>query len=210
MVKNRVLKQVAFWLLVAFELLLMAACGMAGMWVFRLFFPPCGQPPEDRNVAVIVSDCTRPHLVSISSDGQYMTYYDDRGYWLKNLIIGEETPYNARYWLNGTLALEYTFQNDAPAEYWLYDATDDTNIPIEQLDSTSWRIEALPILTSAETVYYQPEDHSAFVVALGKDFKAHPENNYVLFIGSEERAKEFANFITDNHIAYLTPIRNSP
>ncbi len=127
--------------------LVLVGCG----WLYWRFFPPCGQPAEDPNVEVIVSDCTRPFLISTSPDGKYLMYADDRGYWLRNLITGEEQKMSvaADFWLTDTLALQTTGGGDN-RQFLVYDLTDGTKTPLQWIYGRHNFAGVLPAFQQAE------------------------------------------------------------
>lgn len=180
-------------------------CGL----LYRWLFPPCGQPPDDPNVEVIVSDCTRPFLISTSPDGKYLMYTDDRGYWLRNLITGEEQKMSvaADFWLTDSLVLQTTGGGDN-RQFLVYDLTDGTKTPLQWIYGRHNFAGVLPAFQRAEIVYYAPDERDNFAVALAPNFKNIPRSNYVLslpptFQGGLGEEESILNFLQDNHISYV-------
>ncbi|MBI3241909.1 MAG: hypothetical protein HYZ49_06400 [Chloroflexi bacterium] len=189
----------------ALGMLIVISCS----WLYWRLFPPCGQPPEDPNVEVVVSDCHAPYLDSTSPDGKYMVYADDRGYWLRDLLTGKEKslPAFSPYWLSGTLILQTAGGGVQQRQFWAYDVTDGTQTPLQWIAGKANFFRALPAIQQAAVIYYGADERDPIIVALAVDFKDYPLGSYALTPpstrqGGDGEDEALLAFLQDNQIPY--------
>jgi hypothetical protein len=105
---------------------------------------------------------------------------------------------------------------DERGEFGVWDVTDNSVISVQWVqgtEGTTTRLEdgtqifspeVVEWFRSAESVYYVRWE--SWAVALGPDFKTHPENNYILASrrsGQYWDPESILTFLNDNHIAYI-------
>ena len=186
------------------------------LWLYAYIWQHCLWPPSGPNVEVIVSACEAPRLYSISPDGKYLLYTANRHGKYQSLLqdttVGEERPAFAmgRFWLSDTL-----FVNGFVPQIMVADVSDESLIPLQWVqnipeatfrnenDTLAFSPEVRNWFRSAEKVYFI--SWYRWVIALGPDFKNHPEGNYILATPNTARAGDeetIMKFLKDNQIAY--------
>jgi len=182
----------------------------------------CWFPPNGPNVEVVVSACDNPSLRSLSPDGKYMIYVTDQSAsWLLNLNTGEVRPARTTgpYWLNSEMILSgevWGGVGEERGEFSILDVTDGSLTPLQWVQGiagTTTRLEDGSQMFSSEVVqWFQNAEHVYYIqqkkwaIALGPDFKNHPESNYILASrrsGQYWKPESILVFLTDNHISYI-------
>jgi hypothetical protein len=153
-------------------------------------------------------------LYSVSPDGKYLLYTANRhGKYqplLQDTTIGEEHPAFAigRFWLNNTLFLDEAY----PPQTRVADLSDESLTPlqwVQEMEGTTTQLadgsetyspEVVKWFRNAAQVYYISKQ-KRWAIALGPDFKDHPENNYIL-ANSYDFSNSILKFLKDNQIAY--------
>lgn len=184
------------------------------VWLEVYIWQHCLWPPSGPNVEIIVSACKSPRLYSVSPNGRYILYLADyHGKYqslLQDTTTGEERPAFAsgRFWLSNTLFLDEGY----PPQTRVADLSNESLTSLQWVQdmegtttqlangSETYSSEVVKWFRNASQVYYIPRRRWA--IALGPDFKAHPENNYIL----ANRAYDFTNsilkFLKEHRIAY--------
>jgi hypothetical protein len=188
--------------------------GLPVVWLYAYIWQHCLWPPSGSNVEIIVSACESPQLRSVSPDGKYLLYFADyQGEYravLQDTTTGEERPAItiSRYWLSDTL-----FLNEAdPPQTRVANLRDESLTPlqwVQEKDGTTTRLadgsetyspEVVKWFQNASQVYYISSQQWA--IALGSDFKIHPENNYILANLSGDFNNSILKFLNENQISY--------
>ncbi len=194
--------------------LLLLCMTLPVLWLEIYRWKYCLFPPSGPNVEVVVSACVAPRLYSISPDGKYMLYlanvHGEIQPLLKDTITDEEHSAFSigRFWLTTTLFLDDAF----PPETKVADLSDETLTSlqwVQNMEGTTTQLvdgsqkysqEVVQWFQGANQVYYISPRRWA--VALSKDFKAHPENNYILANKADDFSNSILKFLQDNKIAY--------
>jgi len=178
----------------------------------------CWFPPRDPTIQVIVSACDHPTLGMMSPDGRYLPYtiLTARGYeaWVLDTVTGQRQGDTScgEWWLSKTLKLGgYTQAVDTPGKFTVCDIIDGTKIAaqwVEAIPGTTtqsadgtetFSAEVVEWFRNAEQVYYI--SFRQWAVALGPDFKVHPERVYVL-ASEDYYPNSILKFLKDNQITY--------
>lgn len=179
----------------------------------------CWFPPRDPNIQVIVSACDNPTLGMMSPDGRYLPYTvaTARGYeaWVLDTVTGQRQLDTScgKWWLSNSLKLGgYTETASSPGGFTICDINDGTKVVaqwVEAIPGTTTQLadgtetfspEVAEWFRNAEQVYYI--SFAQWAVALGPDFKAHPERAYVL-ASNEYYPNSILKFLKDNQISYM-------
>ncbi|HEU0293374.1 MAG TPA: hypothetical protein VFR47_11600 [Anaerolineales bacterium] len=177
------------------------------VWLEVYIWQYCLFPPNSPNVEVVVSACDNPTIKMMSPDGRYLPYsvVTSKGYesWVLDTVTGERQLDTTcgNWWLNNTLKLGgITKTAKYPGEFTICDITDGTKIAVEWSEDTiEVPEEVVERFRDAEQVYYI--SFSRWAIALGPDFKNHPEQVYVLAEGYDP-THSVLNFLKDNQISY--------
>lgn len=180
----------------------------------------CLFAPSGSNVEVVVSACENPRLWGMSPDGRYISYGASTflsGYrsWLLDTVTGErrlDTCYGD-WWLDNTIRLGggYATQTANYGGFWICDINDRSKVPAQRVDDIPGAItrsadgaetyspEVVEWFRNADQVYYV--SFHRWAVALGPDFKSHPERAYVL-ASEREYFNPAPKLLEENQIPY--------
>ncbi|RME44660.1 MAG: hypothetical protein D6791_12650 [Chloroflexi bacterium] len=208
--------------------MVVVGCGALGYFALEYAtWKNCWFPPRDPDIEVVVSACENPRLYSVSPDGRYVLYGTHMGtdpqFWLLDTTSGEVRPDPGcdEWWLTNTLRLGVGTPEEPPYgpygwSFSVCDMSDGSITPlrwVEGLPGTTFRREdgslafspeVVAWFQNAEVVYYLSVHK--FAIALAPDFKAHPEDNYVLATPRASRGGDreaILKFLEENEIPYI-------
>ena len=188
---------------------LILGIGLPIVWLEAYTWQHCVFPPSGSNVEVVVSACKNPTIKMISPDGRYLPYSvvtaNGHESWVLDTVTGEQQLDTScgNWWLNNTLKLGGITQTlNYSGGFTVCDINDGTKVSIEWSEGISEITDpVVKRFQNAQQVYYISINRWA--VALGPDFKTHPEQAYVL---AERYGYDPTNsvlkFLKDNQISY--------
>ncbi len=177
------------------------------VWLEAYIWQHCVFPPSGPNVEVVVSACENPTIKMMSPDGRYLPYsvVTANGYepWVQDMVTGKKQLDTScgDWWLTNTVKLGgYTQTSNYPGGFTVCDISDGTKLSVDWSEGTAEVTDqVVERFRDAEQVYYI--SFKRWAVALGPDFKTHPEQAYVLAEGYDP-TRSVLNFLKDNQISY--------
>ena len=198
--------------------LLILCISLPIVWLEAYTEQYCWFPPRDPNIQVIVSACDHPTLGMMSPDGRYLPYtiVTAHGYeaWVLDTVTGQlqRDTSCGEWWLSKTLKLGgYTQAVDTPGKFTVCNIIDGTELAaqwVEAMPGTTtqsvdgtetFSAEVVGWFRNAEQVYYI--SFRQWAVALGPDFKDHPERAYIL-ASEDYYPNSILKFLKDKQISY--------
>lgn len=197
---------------------LILCIGLPVVWLETYIWQNCWFPPSGPNVEIIVSACEDPIMYGVSRDGRYLSYAlrdgDNYQLWLLDTLTGkrELDTMGGGWWLTSTIRIRGEPSNGPQGGFEISDISDGSRSPlqwVESLPGTTTKLtngsetyspEVLQWFRSAEQVYYISSYRWA--VALGPDFKIHPQNTYILARGDDDPKNSILKFLKDNQMVY--------
>jgi hypothetical protein len=201
---------------------LILCMGLPIIWLEFYRMHHCLFPPSGPNVEVIVSACEWPIMTDLSPDGRYISYWtattNGSQSWLLDTVTGERRKNTSCgiSWLTNAVRLGAWTPSDGYSwEFKVCDINDGSEVSAQWVEGMAGTVtqqgdgtriydpKVVQWFQNAEQVYFIAWHRWA--VALGPDFKSHPENNYVMAIprrGSYWIEDDILKLLNDNQIAY--------